>query len=94
MGSREPSSAALASVVGWPSRSTAQPSGMGSPFLAALMILPRATTETEVSMTTGSGAAGAPRASGLVPRTGPGAMAGGVLAKASPTSPAWASRPT
>ena len=54
MGSMAPPSAALASVVGLPSLSTAQPSGIGSPFLEAIMILPRATLESDRSTTTGS----------------------------------------
>jgi hypothetical protein len=49
-----PPSPPLASVVGWPSGSSAQPSGIASPFCAAAMILPRATFDSEISTTTGS----------------------------------------
>ena len=94
-GSIDPASAAWASVVGWPSASSAQPGGMASPFLAATITLPRATSLRLRSTISGS----APRrgntaATGLVPKIGclpPAAgMAAGELAKPSPTMPAAA----
>ena len=56
-GSMLPSSAARASVVGWPSLSSAQPSGIGLPSRAATMILPRATAESDRSMMSGGAVA-------------------------------------
>ena len=44
----------FASVVGRPSRSSAQPSGIGSPFLAATITLPRATSDSDRSMVNGA----------------------------------------
>jgi hypothetical protein len=94
-GSIEPSSAALASVVGLPSASSAQPSGIGSPFLAATITLPRATSDRLRSISSGSPARrGNAAATGLVPKIGcrpPAAgMAAGELAKPRPTMPAAA----
>jgi hypothetical protein len=46
--------ASTGSVVGRPSRSSAQSGGMGAPFLAASRSLPPATTEVAMSSTIGS----------------------------------------
>ena len=53
IGNNEPAIAAFASVVGLPSASTAQPSGIGSPLSAASLILPRATFDVDKSTTIG-----------------------------------------
>ena len=95
IGSIEPSSAALASVVGWPFASSAQPSGIGSPFFAATMTLPRATSLRLRSIINGSPVRrGNTAATGLVPKIGclpPAAgIAAGELASAMPTMPASA----
>ena len=60
------------SVVVLPARSISQPSGTASPWFAAILILPRATTEVEMSITSGGlpGARGMPQAKGLVLRKG------------------------
>ena len=99
IGCSAPLRAALASVVGLPRSSTAQPAGIGSPFWAAVRILPRATWLSARSTTIGGPLlCGAAKASGLVPNTGcrppQGAIALGVLPKASASSPASASRST
>ena len=95
IGSIEPSSAACASVVGLPSRSSAQPSGIGLPCFAATMTFPRATSESDRSMASGAPARrGNTAAMGLVPKSGrlpPAAgIAAGELPNASPTMPALA----
>ncbi|MOA38373.1 hypothetical protein D3C78_1600500 [compost metagenome] len=95
MGSIEPSMPFLGSVVGWPSASSAQPSGMLSPFLAATMSLPRATSDSDRSMLIGwAPLRGKIAAMGLVPKMGrlpPAAgMAAGELLQAMPTMPAAA----
>jgi hypothetical protein len=51
---RLPVSAACALVVGWPSRSSAHPSGIGFPSFAYSMILPRTTSVSERSITKAS----------------------------------------
>ncbi len=91
-----PARAASALVVGWPSASSAQPSGIGCPFWAAAMILPRATFDKEMSTTTGCPPSmGAAKAMGSVPKSGcrppHGAIAAGALATMSATSPVSAS---
>ena len=96
MGWSAPFRAALASVVGLPVSSTAQPSGIASPFWAAVRILPRATWLSAMSTTMGGcPRCGAANPIGLVPYSGclppHGAIAFGVLPKASATSPASAS---
>src|SRR5215475_1664210 len=63
IGCSAPLSAALASVVGWPSASVAHPAGTGSPVWAAVRMRPRATWLSARSMTIG--AAAAPRRDGL-----------------------------
>ena len=90
MASMAPPSAASASVVGSPAASTAQPSGIFLPALAASMILPRATSLSAMSITSGSSSRrGKAAATGLVPskaRRPPGTgMAAGELVKASAT---------
>ena len=50
----DPANAALASVVGRPSRSSAQPAGIGRPSLAAIMTLPRAASDSDRSISSGS----------------------------------------
>ncbi|MCY1452161.1 hypothetical protein D9M71_690640 [compost metagenome] len=91
-GSIEPRSAACASVVGWPASSNAQPSGIGLPCFAATMILPRATSDNDRSITTGAWPRrGNTAAMGLVPNSGrrppqPG-IAAGELPMAMPTMP-------
>ena len=63
-----PAIAASASVVGRPSASRAQPSGIGFPAFWAIITLPRATWESERSMSNGSPCArGAAKAIGFVP---------------------------
>ena len=94
-----PDSAALASVVGRPSASSAQPSGIGSPCWAAFMMRPRATLLSARSITSGGASRrGKAAAIGLVPKSGrlpPGAgIEAGALAKASATSPFSAMRAT
>ncbi len=79
-------------MVGRPSASTAQPSGIGSPRCLAETMLPRATFDRERSTTTGSRPGrGQAKAMGLVPNTArlpfQGAMAAGVLAKSRATRP-------
>ncbi len=65
-----PSRAAFASVVGRPSESRAQPSGIGAPFLAAPTMLARATFDRARSTTIGARpGSGQAKASGLVPNT-------------------------
>ena len=54
IGSIEPSSAAFASVVGCPSLSSAQPSGIGLPSFAATITLPRAASDSERSIDSGA----------------------------------------
>ena len=86
----DPSSAALASVVGAPERSSAQPNGIGLPSRAAIMTLPRATCDSDKSMISGAASRrGKIAAIGLVPKTGcvpPAAgIAAGELPNASPT---------
>ena len=92
-GSTAPASARFASVVGWPSGSTAHPSGIDCPVWAATMIFPRATTLVEASKISGcSRPAGMPMATGLVPRNRIfppyGAMFGGAFEIATPMRPA------
>jgi hypothetical protein len=82
-----------------PRSSTAQSAGIGSPFWAAVRILPRATWLSARSTTIGGPLlCGAAKASGLVPNTGcrppHGAIALGVLPNASARRPASASRST
>ena len=68
MGSMVPCMAASASVVGFPSLSSAQPSGIASPCLAATMTLPRATLLRLRSITRGdSERRGAAKAIGTDP---------------------------
>ena len=63
-------SAAVASVVGLPSASSAQPSGIGSLFCLAARMLPRATFEIDRSTTIGAcPGSGQAKAIGLVPNT-------------------------
>ena len=98
-GAIAPASAAAGSVVGLPSASKAQSAGMVSPFCRAAMTLPRATLESDRSTTTGSSSSkGAAKATGFVPRSAVfpphGAMAAGVLANISATSPWHASSST
>ena len=95
MGSIDPVNAALASVVGWPSASSAQPSGIGWPVLAATITLPRATSLRLRSIISASASRrGNTAATGLVPKIGclpPAAgIAAGELAKPRPTMPAAA----
>ena len=92
---RLPVNAALASVVGLPSLSTAQPSGIGLPSLAYTMILPRVTSVSDKSTTIGSAfLRGITAAIGLVPKNArlpPHALiADGELVNAMPTMPASA----
>ena len=92
-GSIEPSRPAFGSVVGWPSPSSAQPSGIALPSLAATISLPRATSDSDRSISNGAAARrGNTAAIGLVPKSGrlppAAAMAAGELPIASPTSPA------
>jgi hypothetical protein len=94
----EPANAALASVVGRPSWSSAQPSGIGCPALAATITLPRATSDKERSIVSGGPSRrGSAAAIGLVPNSGrfpPGAgIADGELPNARPTMPAAAMGP-
>ena len=71
IGSIEPSSPALGSVVGLPSRSSAQPSGIDLPSLAATISLPRATSDSDRSIDSGSPARrGNTAAIGFVPKIG------------------------
>ncbi len=95
IGNIEPCMPALGSAVGWPWASSAQPSGMASPFFAATMSLPRATSLRLRSIINGSAfRRGNTAATGLVPKMGclpPAAgMAAGELAKPRPTMPAAA----
>ena len=92
-----PASAAFASVVGLPSASNAQPSGIGSSFCAWTMISLLATTLDDWSITIGGPSwRGTPQAIGLVPNTGrvppQGAIDPGALTKPSPTRPSLAIR--
>ena len=91
-GRTAPASASSASVVGYPSGSIAQPSGIGSFACAATMILPRATTLVAASKIRGaSSPAGMPTATGFVPRNRSrppnGAMFGGAFEIANPMHP-------
>ena len=95
----EPASAARASVVGWPSASSAQPRGIGSPACAAAFTRTQATADDERSATTGGPSRrGAAQAIGLVPKNGrmppAGAISDDELANISATSPCSASRST
>ena len=85
----------MGSVVGWPSRSSAQPSGIALPSFAATISLPRATSESERSIVIGGPSRrGKTAAIGLVPKIGvrpPAAgIAAGELPIAMPTMPAAA----
>ena len=104
-GAIEPTSATLGSVVTRPSGSSAQSSGIGSPALAASTTLPRATVDTDRSITSGGrfspsgpSARGQAKAIGLVPYSAvappQGAIAAGVLEKASAISPRLAASST
>ena len=86
-------SAASGSVVGLPAASSAQPSGIFSPRCFAVMTLPRATLDSDRSITSGARpGSGQANATGLVPNTGfeppHGAIAPGVLTNISATRPA------
>ena len=90
VGSIIPSRPCFGSVVGWPSRSTAQSGGIGFPSRAATRSLPRATTESDRSITTGGSPwRGKMAAIGLVPKIGrrpsQAGIAAGELLKASAT---------
>ena len=91
-----PVNAAFASVVGLPSASNAQPSGIGLPSFAATMILPRATSVRDKSIMRGDlPCRGNTAATGLVPNRGflpPHALiAAGEVVKPIPIRPACAS---
>ena len=93
MASMLPSRPARASAVGLPFASSAQPSGIGRPSFAAIMSLPRATSDRDMSISRGRPCArGNTAAMGLVPSSGrlPPAtgMAAGEFDKARPTMPA------
>ena len=95
IGCMDPSKAASGSVVGWPSLSKAQPSGISPPDFLAFMTLPRATTDSDRSMTRGGPfSRGVAKAIGLVPNRGSrppqGAIALGVFATIRPIIPAAA----
>ena len=94
-GSMEPIMPACGSVVGWPVASSAHPSGIDLPSLAATISLPRATSLKDRSIINASAERrGNIAATGLVPNTAcrpPAAgMAAGELANARPTMPAAA----
>ncbi len=94
-GSIESSRPAAGSVVGLPSRSKAQPSGIDWPAFAAAISLPRATSDSDRSISSGSALwRGKTAAIGSVPKIGcfpPAAgIAAGELEKPSPTMPAAA----
>ena len=94
-----PRKAASGSVVGSPASSRAQPSGIRSPRCFAARMLPRATLDSDRSTTIGARPGkGQAKAIGLVPNNAcappQGAIAAGVLAKRSATSPASARRST
>ena len=94
-----PASAASGSVVGRPSASSAQPTGIGSPRALAATMAPRATAEVDRSTTIGARpGSGQAKAIGLVPKVGRdpphGAIAAGVLANRIATSPRAASAST
>src|SRR5262245_54910674 len=96
IGKRLPCSiASFGSVVGFPCRSSAQPSGMRSPLRMAIMILPRTTVVSARSITIGSASfLGNAAATGLVPKSAffppQAGMAAGELVNAKPTSRASA----
>ena len=70
IGAMVPAMASLASVVGLPEASNAQPAGIGSLAWAATLIRPRATLLRLMSMTSGgSSARGAANPIGLVPNS-------------------------
>lgn len=99
MGTIDPERAASGSVVALPSAPSAQPSGIGCPVFSAFITLPRATRESDRSMTSGGAPArGAAKAMGLVPKIGSlaphGAIAAGVLATITATSPSRANLST
>ncbi|KAG1306488.1 hypothetical protein G6F62_015394 [Rhizopus arrhizus] len=90
-----PAKPALGSVVGWPSASSAQPSGMGWLSRAAIISLPRATCDSDRSITKRAPLRrGKTAAIGLGPKSGrlppQAGMAAGELLSASATSPASA----
>jgi len=92
-----PARAAAASVVGRPSGSKAQPSGMRLPALWAAMMLPRATSEVAMSIRTGNPLpVGKDTASGFVPNIAShapsGDMAGSQLVIAQSTRSCAAAR--
>ena len=98
-GTIEPASAARASVVGRPSASSAQPSGIGSPACAAAFTRTHATADDERSATTGGASRrGAAQAIGFVPKNGRTPPAGAIsedeLANIIATSCSSASRST
>ena len=98
IGNRLPRSiASFGSVVGLPSASSAQPSGMRSPLRIAIMMRPRTTVVRARSMTSGSlPLRGNTAATGLVPNSAflppQAGIAAGELVKAKPTSPACGDR--
>ncbi len=87
--------ASFGSVVGLPLRSSAQPSGIFSPFCIASMILPRTTVVSARSITSGSpffrgnakATGSVPNRAFLPPQAG---IAAGELVNATPTMPAAA----
>ncbi len=90
IGSMLPSRPAAGLVVGWPSRSSAHPSGIALPSRAATMSLPRATSDSDRSIVTaGPLRRGNVAAIGFVPKSArlpPAAgIAAGELPMAKPT---------